>query len=88
MAQTSQRTARKKRVGRVVSNRMEKTAVVAIEKVRKHPLYPKFMRKTEKYKAHDEKNETKIGDLVEIMETRPVSKEKRWRITKIIEKAK
>lgn len=84
----AERKARKKRVGRVTSNKMEKTAVVAVESVRRHPLYPKFVRRTQKYKVHDEKNEAGIGDLVEIMETRPLSREKRWRITKVIEKAK
>lgn len=84
----AERKSRKKKVGRVTSNRMEKTAVVAVESVRKHPLYPKIIRRTQKYKVHDQKNEAGVGDLVEIMETRPLSKNKRWRLTKIVEKAK
>ena len=88
MAEAAQRPSRKRKVGRVTSNRMDKTAVVQVDIQKKHAFYPKVIRKTLKYKAHDEKNETQIGDLVEIMETRPLSKEKRWRVTKVIEKAK
>jgi small subunit ribosomal protein S17 len=72
----------------VVSDKMDKTVVVAVENKVKHPLYGKIIKKTEKYKAHDESNACGIGDVVEIMETRPLSKEKRWRIMGIIEKAK
>jgi len=83
------RTAnRKSRIGVVVSNKMEKSVVVAIEKRVQHPLYKKFFKKTTKFMAHDEKNESSIGDIVKIMETRPLSKSKRWRLVEIIEKAK
>jgi len=84
----AQRARVRKLMGRIVSDRMDKTAVVVVENIRKHPLYPKSVKRTIKYKANDEKNEARIGDLVEIEETRPLSKEKRWRITKIIEQAK
>ena len=83
-----ERTLRKTRVGRVVSNKMQKTIVVAIEDNIKHPLYKKVIKKTVKFKAHDENNECRIGDKVEIMETRPLSKDKNWRLVKIIEKVK
>jgi len=79
---------RKTRVGRVVSDKMDKTIVVAVEDNVKHPLYKKIIKRTAKFKAHDENNECKVGDRVEIMETRPLSKEKRWRLVRIIEKAK
>ena len=79
---------RKIRTGKVVSDKMDKTIVVAIVDNVKHPLYKKIIKRTVKLKAHDEKNECKIGDRVEIMETRPLSKDKRWRVTEIIEKAK
>ena len=82
------RALRKTRVGLVVSNKMEKTVVVAIEDNVKHPKYGKVVRRTIKLKAHDENNECAIGDKVEIMETRPLSKDKRWRLVQIIEKAK
>lgn len=82
------RNLRKTRVGKVVSNRMQKTIVVAVEDSVRHPLYKKIIKRTVKFKAHDEKNECGIGDRVSIMETRPYSKEKRWRLVKIIEKAK
>ena len=82
------RTLRKTRVGRVVSDKMQKTIVVAIEDNIKHPLYKKVIKKTVKFKAHDENNECRIGDKVEIMETRPLSKDKNWRLVRIIEKAK
>jgi small subunit ribosomal protein S17 len=73
--------------GTVVSNKMDKTVVVAIENYRRHPMYKKTIKRTKKYKAHDEENTCNTGDKVKIMETRPLSKEKRWRIVKIIEKA-
>ncbi|MGQ9456589.1 MAG: 30S ribosomal protein S17 [Armatimonadota bacterium] len=84
----NQRGRRKVRIGRVVSDKMDKTVVVAIDTLVRHPLYGRIMRRTRKFKAHDENNECGIGDLVEIMETRPLSKEKRWRVCRIIEKAK
>ena len=83
-----ERNNRKVREGIVVSNKMEKTIVVAIKDKTKHPLYKKTINTTTKVKAHDENNEAGIGDKVEIMETRPLSKDKRWRLTRIIEKAK
>ena len=79
---------RKTEVGKVVSNKMDKTIVVAIEDSVKHPLYKKIIKRTVKLKAHDENNECSIGDRVRVMETRPLSKEKRWRLVEIIEKAK
>ena len=82
------RNLRKTRVGKVVSNATDKTIVVAIEDNVKHPLYSKIIKKTVKFMAHDEKNECGVGDKVEIMETRPLSKNKRWRLVRIIEKAK
>ena len=82
------RGKRKIRVGRVVSDKMDKTIVVAVETFVTHPLYKKQIRKTTKFKAHDENNECKIGDVVKIMETRPISKDKCWRLVDIIEKAK
>ena len=84
----SERNLRKTRVGMVVSDKMDKTVVVAIQDNVKHPLYKKIIKRTVKFKAHDEKNECSIGDKVEIMETRPLSKDKRWRVTQIIAKAK
>ena len=84
----SERNLRKTRVGMVVSDKMDKTVVVAIQDNVKHPLYKKIIKRTVKFKAHDEKNECGIGDKVEIMETRPLSKNKRWRVTQIIAKAK
>ncbi|HIZ17093.1 MAG TPA: 30S ribosomal protein S17 [Firmicutes bacterium] len=84
----SDRNLRKQRVGRVVSDKMDKTVVVAIEDSRRHPLYKKIIRNTVRIKAHDEKNECGIGDRVQVMETRPLSKDKRWRVVNIIEKAK
>jgi len=77
---------RKTRVGRVVSDKMNKTVVVAVETLRHHPLYKKTIRRAVKYKAHDEKNECRLGDTVKIIETRPLSKEKRWRVAEIITK--
>lgn len=82
-----ERNLRKTRIGKVVSDKMDKTITVAIEDHVKHPLYGKIVKKTVKFKAHDEKNECNIGDTVKIMETRPLSKDKRWRLVQIIEKA-
>ena len=82
------RNFRKTRIGTVVSDKMDKTIVVAIEDSVQHPLYKKTMKRTYKLKAHDENNECGIGDTVEVMETRPLSKDKRWRLIRIIEKAK
>ncbi len=84
----SERNQRKTRVGKVVSDKMDKTIVVAIQDNVKHPLYKKIIKRTVKLKAHDEQNACTIGDRVEIMETRPLSKDKRWRLVEIIEKAK
>ena len=84
----SERNLRKTRVGKVVSDKMDKTVVVAIEDNVKHPLYKKIVKNTVKFKAHDENNECGIGDKVAVMETRPLSKKKRWRLVEIIEKAK
>ncbi len=83
-----ERNSRKERIGRVVSNKMQKSISVAMDRKVKHPIYGKFMTKTTKFMAHDEKNEANIGDTVRIMETRPLSKNKRWRLVEIIEKAK
>ncbi|KKM85660.1 hypothetical protein LCGC14_1286770 [marine sediment metagenome] len=88
MADAVKRAQRKRKLGRVVSNRMDKSAVIAVDIDRMHPLYKKSLKRTVKYQAHDEKNEVQIGDLVELVETRPLSKNKRWRITKVVEKAK
>ena len=82
-----ERNLRKTRTGKVTSNKMDKTIVVAIENHVKHPLYGKIVKKTYKLKAHDEKNECNIGDTVKVMETRPLSKDKRWRVVEIVEKA-
>ena len=83
-----ERNLRKTRVGKVVSDKMDKTIVVAIEDNVKHPLYKKIVKRTYKLKAHDENNECNIGDRVKVMESRPLSKDKRWRLVEIIEKAK
>ncbi len=83
-----ERGMRKTRVGRVVSDKMDKTIVVAIEDSYRHPLYKKIVKRTYKLKAHDENNECTLGDRVEVMETRPLSKDKRWRLVSVIEKAK
>ena len=83
-----ERNLRKERVGKVVSNKMQKSITIAIDRKVKHPIYGKFMNKTTKFMAHDEKNEAGVGDTVRIMETRPLSKNKRWRLVEIIEKAK
>jgi len=82
-----ERALRKTRVGKVVSNKMDKTIVVAIENSVKHPLYKKIVKRTYKLKAHDQNNECNIGDKVKVMETRALSKEKRWRLVEIVEKA-
>ena len=83
-----ERNLRKTRVGKVVSDKMDKTIVVAVEDHVKHPLYKKIVKRTYKLKAHDENNECKVGDTVKVMETRPLSKDKRWRLVEIIERAK
>ena len=83
-----ERNLRKTRVGMVVSDKMEKTIVVAVRDNVRHPLYNKIVKKTYKLKAHDEKNDAKIGDTVRVMETRPLSKDKRWRLVEIMERAK
>ena len=83
-----ERNLRKTRVGKVVSNKMDKTVVVAVADRVKHPLYKKIVDRTYKLKAHDENNECGIGDRVRVMETRPLSKDKRWRVVEIVEKAK
>lgn len=83
-----ERNLRKTRVGRVISDKMDKTIVVAVEDHVKHPLYKKIVKRTYKLKAHDENNECGIGDTVKVMETRPLSKDKRWRLVQIIEKAR
>jgi small subunit ribosomal protein S17 len=86
--QAIERNARKTRVGKVVSDKMMKTVVVSIERRVQHPVYGKMVRRTTKLKAHDEQNEAKTGDTVRIMETRPLSKDKRWRVVEIIERAR
>lgn len=88
MESTETRNLRKERIGLVTSNKMEKSIVVAVERKVKHPKYKKFVKKTTKFKAHDEKNECNIGDTVRIMETRPISKDKCWRLVEILERAK
>lgn len=82
------RGRRKVRQGRVVSEKMDKTAVVAIESRVRHPLYGRIVRRTRKFKAHDETNDCHVGDLVEIMECRPVSRDKSWRVTRVVERAR
>jgi small subunit ribosomal protein S17 len=84
----AERALRKVRIGKVVSDKMDKTIVVAIETSVKHPLYKKIIKRTYKLKAHDEKNECAVGDKVKVMETRPLSREKRWRLVEVIEKAR
>ncbi len=84
----SERNLRKTQVGTVVSDKMDKTVVIAIQDHVRHPLYKKIIKRTVKLKAHDEKNECKVGDRVMVMETRPLSKDKRWRVAQIIERAK
>ena len=83
-----ERNLRKARMGKVVSNKMDKTIVVAVENNVKHPLYNKIIKRTYKLKAHDENNDCNIGDTVRVMETRPLSKDKRWRLVEIVERAK
>ncbi|HEY9007293.1 30S ribosomal protein S17 [Ohtaekwangia sp.] len=83
-----ERNERKERIGKVVSNKMQKTITVAVDRKVKHPIYGKFVNRTTKFKAHDEENTAGIGDTVRIMETRPLSKDKRWRLVEIVEKAK
>eukprot|EP00389_Voromonas_pontica_P007165 GDKH01010801.1.p1 GENE.GDKH01010801.1~~GDKH01010801.1.p1 ORF type:complete len:85 (-),score=2.20 GDKH01010801.1:107-361(-) len=83
-----ERNLRKERIGQVVSNKMQKTITIAVNRKEKHPIYGKFIRKTTKFTAHDETNDSNIGDTVRIMETRPLSKNKRWRLVEIIERAK
>ena len=82
------RNLRKERVGKVVSNKMQKTITIAVDRKVKHAIYGKFMNKTTKFMAHDEKNEAGIGDTVRIMETRPLSKDKRWRVVEILDRAR
>lgn len=84
---TTERNLRKTRVGVVTSDKMDKTVVVSVETLVQHPLYKKRIRRTKKFKAHDEHNQCKVGDKVRIMETRPLSKDKRWRVVEIIESA-
>lgn len=84
----AERNERKTRIGKVVSDKMQKTVVVAVERLVQHPLYKKAVKETVKFKAHDENNEAHIGDVVEVMETRPLSKDKCWRVIKILERAK
>lgn len=83
-----QRKARKERIGKVVSNKMNKSITVIVERKLKHPIYGKFMKQTKKFLVHDEKEECNIGDTVRIMECRPLSKRKRWRLTQVVERAK
>jgi small subunit ribosomal protein S17 len=88
MNEMETRNLRKTRIGVVRSNRMDKTITVAVERKVKHPIYGKFVKKTTKFHAHDEKNECSIGDIVRIMESRPLSKTKRWRLVEVVEKVK
>ena len=88
MAVMEKRNLRKERIGVVTSNKMDKSITVAVERKVKHPVYGKFVRKSKKLSVHDEQNECGIGDTVSVMETRPLSKNKRWRLVKILEKAK
>lgn len=84
----SERNDRKVKIGKVISDKMDKTVVIAIERLVQHPLYKKSIKKTIKFKAHDENNDSHTGDIVSIMETRPLSKDKRWRVVEVIERAK
>ena len=86
MAQAEGRSRRKTRVGEVVSNKMDKTVVVAVTRLVRHPLYGRFVKKTSKFKVHDESNVCNTGDVVRIMETRPISKDKRWRLVEVMKK--
>jgi small subunit ribosomal protein S17 len=88
MELNAERNERKERIGKVTSNKMQKTITVAVDRKVKHPIYGKFVNKTTKFKAHDEENTAGIGDTVRIMETRPLSKDKRWRLVEVVEKAK
>ena len=88
MAEATSRNLRKERIGVVTSNKMAKTITVSVERKVKHPIYGKFIKKTTRFHAHDEKNEASIGDVVRIMETRPLSKTKRWRLVEVVEKVK
>ena len=88
MAVMEKRNLRKERIGIVASNKMDKSILVVVERKVKHPIYGKFVKKTSKFMAHDEKNECQIGDTVRIMETRPLSKSKNWRMSEILERAK
>ena len=83
-----ERNERKERIGKVISNKMQKTITVAVDRKVKHPIYGKFVNRTTKFKAHDEENTAGIGDTVRIMETRPLSKDKRWRLIEVVNKAK
>jgi small subunit ribosomal protein S17 len=83
-----ERNLRKERIGQVVSNKMQKTITVVVNQKEKHPIYGKFVSKSKKFTAHDENNDSNIGDTVRIMETRPLSKRKRWRLVEIVERAK
>ena len=83
-----ERGLRKNKVGKVISNKMDKTIVVAVERLIKHPVYGKYYKKTSKFMAHDERNDAREGDRVQIMETRPLSRRKRWRLVEILERAK
>lgn len=87
MTQVERRGRRKTRVGQVVSDKMDKTAVVAVTRLVRHPLYGRFVKKTSRFKVHDEKNECRTGDTVKISETRPLSKDKRWRLVEVMKKA-
>jgi len=84
----SERNDRKVKIGKVVSDKMDKTVVVAIERLVQHPLYKKSIKKTVRFKAHDENNDSHTGDIVSVMETRPLSKDKRWRVVEVIERVK
>ena len=88
MSETNNRNLRKVRVGKVVSDKMDKSITVSVERRVKHPIYGKFVKKTTKFVAHDEENQCGVGDTVRIMETRPLSKRKRWRLVEVVEKAK
>ena len=85
---TAVRNRRKVRVGKVVSDRMDKTVVVSIERLVSHPMYGRYVRRRAKFKVHDEKNECRVGDTIRFMETRPLSKDKRWRFIEVIERAR
>ncbi|GMQ82433.1 MAG: 30S ribosomal protein S17 [Rhodothermia bacterium] len=88
MQSTTERSARKERIGTVVSNKMDKSVLVAIKRQIKHPIYGKFIKRTTKLMVHDEQNDAGEGDTVRIMETRPISKHKRWRLVEVVERAK